>query len=299
METKFNDTFNKYIEDKDKFESLYIFVIYDFPKEEIEEKFIKIFKQLDGINDSKRKGFLKSRIYDFKKNIDSVPAKFINGIFLVGETVKHFELDKYYLETLKMFKVPKFNFEFGKNYNIKWLKNLLLDRSYVNVLKVKNNDLSILKFNSTKQLITYSETQKSMNLQEIINTKLDKDIKFLIHGVKQLNDYKNKNCLGIFTKELTLEEISEIIDKSIYEENIKELEVWLTKLLDPKEGHKIVFGNNIELNIIETIYCTPENEEKYSKFENVKIKLVKSYKNGDIIFNFSKNFNGVLGIKYY
>jgi hypothetical protein len=104
-------------------------------------------------------------------------------------------------------------------------------------------------------------------------------------------------------KDLSLEEIIDTIDKSIYEENIKELEIWLTKLLDPKEGHKIVFGNDIEESaeqgFIETIYCTPENEQKYSKFENVSIKLVKSYKNGDSIYNYSKNYNGVLGIKYY
>jgi len=195
----------------------------------------KMIKSMDGISDTMKKNTLKGRINDYKKYLENSGKSIISGIFMLGNQTKCIPFDKYYLETLKMFKVPKFNFEFGKNYNIKWLKNLLLDRSYVNVLKVKNNDLSILKFNSTKQLITYSETQKSMNLQEIINTKLDKDIKFLIHGVKQLNDYKNKNCLGIFTKELTLEEIGETIDKSIYEENIKELEVWLTKLLDPKK----------------------------------------------------------------
>jgi hypothetical protein len=145
IESKFNETFNKFKDDKDKFDSLYIFVIYDFSKEEMEEKFTKIFKQLDSIGDSKKKGFLKSRIFDFKKNIEMYKDNIINGIFLVGETIRYFELDKYYLETLKMFKVSKINFEFDKNYNIKWLKDLLLDRNYVNVLKVKNNDLSVFK----------------------------------------------------------------------------------------------------------------------------------------------------------
>ena len=138
---------------------------------------------------------------------------------------------------------------------------------------------------------------------------IDKDVKFLIHGssthLKQLHDsgYKNKNCLGIILKELNLEEIIDTIDKSIYEENIKELENWLTKLLDPKEGHKLVFGNDIiesaEQGFIETIFCTPDNIEKYSKIENIQLKVVKSYKNGDSIYNYSKNYNGVLGIKYY
>ena len=38
-------TFDSYIDLKDKYESLYIFVIYDFNKEQMEDKFTKIFKQ--------------------------------------------------------------------------------------------------------------------------------------------------------------------------------------------------------------------------------------------------------------
>ena len=38
-------TFDDYIDLKDKYESLYIFVIYDFSKEQMEDKFTKIFKR--------------------------------------------------------------------------------------------------------------------------------------------------------------------------------------------------------------------------------------------------------------
>lgn len=301
---KFNKNFNEYLHIKDKYESLYIFVIYDFTKEEMEDKFTKIFKQLDGLSDLKKKGFLKSRIYDFKKYIEIYKDNIINGIFLVGETIKYFELDKYYLETLKLFKVSKCSYVYNKYFDIEWLKNLVLDRNYVLVIKIKNNDVSVTKINSSKQLTIYNETIKSLNLDTYLATKIEKDIKFLIHGhVKQFENFKNKLCLGIINKELNLEEQLEAIDKSTYEENIKELEIWLTKLVDPKEGHKLVFGNDIleqaEQGFIETIYCTLENKEKYSKIENIIIKLVKSFKTGDFIFNYSKNYNGVLGIKYY
>jgi len=301
---KFNNNFNEYVNIKDKYESLYIFVIYDFTKEEMEDKFVKIFKQLDGLSDPKKKGFLKSRIYDFKKYMEVYKDNIINGIFLVGESIKYFELDKYYLETLKLFKVSKCNYVYDKYFDINWLRNLVLDRIYVLVIKIKNNDVSITKINSTKQLTIYNETIKSLNIVSFLETKLEKDTKFLIHGqVKQLENFKNKLCLGIVNKELNLEEQLEVIDKSTYEENINELEIWLTKLVDPKEGHKLVFGNDVleqaEQGFIETIYCTLENQEKYSKIENIKIKYVKSFKTGDFVFNYSKNYNGVLGIKYY
>ena len=84
------DIFNEYINIKDKYESLYIFVIYDFTKEEMEDKLIKLLKQLDGISDPRKKGALKSRISDFK-NYMEVYSEPMKGVFLVGDTIKYFE----------------------------------------------------------------------------------------------------------------------------------------------------------------------------------------------------------------
>jgi len=303
QEEQFNNNFNKYKEIKDKYESLYIFVIFEVTREEMEEHFIRFFKMLDGISDQKKKVFLKSRISDFKKNIDSTKDTIINGIYLVGESIKYYPIEKYYLETLKMFKVNKYNYKFGKNFDIIWLKNLLLDRTYVNVIKVKNNDIVISKINSTKQLCTFNETIKSMNLLEILKSKVEKEIKFMIHGnssnLKQLVDYKNKLCLGIFNKELTLEEINEFIEDSLYLENINELQKHLEKLDDSK----LVFGNDVleqaESGFIKIIYCTPEKLEKYYRIDNLEIKIIKSSKKNETINNFIKNFDSGLGIKYY
>jgi hypothetical protein len=202
-----------------------------------------------------------------------------------------------------MFKVNKYNYKFSKNYDIAWLKNLVLDRSYVNVIKVKNNDIVISKINSTKQLCIFNETIKSMNLLEILKSKVEKDIKFMIHGnssnLKQLVDYKNKLCLGIINKELTLEEINDFIEDSLYLENINELQKHLERLDDPK----LVFGNDVldqaESGFIKNIYCTQEKLEKYYKIDNLEIKIIKSSKKNETINNFIKNFDSVLGIKYY
>jgi hypothetical protein len=303
MEEKFNNTFDKYKEARDKYESLYIFVIFELSRSDMEENFKRFFKMLDGISEQTKRGYLKSRINDFKKNIDSTNDPFINGIYLVGESVKYFPIEKYYLETLKMFKVNNYNYKFGKKYELTWLRSFLLDRNYVNVVKVKNNDVSILKVNNSKQQGIFSESIKSLNLIEFLNNKVEKNIKFLIHGnsiaLKQLNEYKNKLCLGIINKELSLEELLDYIDDSSYQENIKELKDLLSNLLNPL----LVFGNDVleqaDMGFIKTIYCTPENLEKYSSLENLEIKLIKSSKKDDIVINFTKNYNSVLGIKYY
>lgn len=303
MEEKFNNTFDKYKDVHDKYESLYIFVIFELSRSDMEENFKRFFKMLDGISEQTKRGYLKSRINDFKKNIDSTNEPFINGIYLVGESVKYFPIEKYYLETLKMFKVNNYNYKFGKKYELTWLKSFLLDRNYVNVVKVKNNDVSILKVNNSKQQCIFSESIKSLNLLDFINNKIEKNNKFLIHGnsvaLKQLNEYKNKLCLGVVNKELSLEELLDYIDDSSYQENIKELKNLLSNLLNPL----LLFGNDVleqaNMGFVKTIYCTPENLEKYSSLENLEIKLIKSSKKDEIVINFTKNYNSVLGIKYY
>jgi len=304
IEKKFDSTFDKFKEIKDKFESLYIFVIYELASEELEDIFGKLLKNIDSIPDSKKKGYLKSRITNFKNNLDSSKDDIINGIYLVGETVKYFAIDKFFIDTLKLFKIGKFNYKFDNYFPISWLKNFVIDRNYVNVVKVKNNDVSITKFNQTKQLNVFNETIKSLNLVDFLKLKMEKDIKFLVHGsTKQLCDYKNNLCLGIENKELKFEELNEYIEDAFYKENIKELEIWLSKISDPKESHKIVYNNDIieqgENGFLETIYCTFENKDKFNTLENINIKVVKNSKNNDIINQFNKNFNGVLGIKYY
>jgi len=304
IEKKFDSTFDKFKEIKDKFESLYIFVIYELASEELEDIFGKLLKNIDSIPDSKKKGYLKSRITNFKNNLDSSKDDIINGIYLVGETVKYFAIDKFFIDTLKLFKIGKFNYKFDNYFPISWLKNFVIDRNYVNVVKVKNNDVSITKFNQTKQLNVFNETIKSLNLVDFLKLKMEKDIKFLVHGsTKQLSDYKNNLCLGIENRELKFEELNEYIEDAFYKENIKELEIWLSKISDPKENHKIVYNNDVfeqgENGFLETIYCTFENKDKFNTLENINIKVVKNSKNNDIINHFNKNFNGVLGIKYY
>ncbi len=305
MESIFNNTFNKYTSDKDKFESLYVFVIYDQSKEIVDERLNKISKIIDSIPDAKKKNFLKSRITNFKKYFDSYKNDIVNGIFLVSDDVKYINLEKYYIDTLKEFKI-NFSYQYGKTYDIDWLKKFLLDRDYTLVLKIKNNDVSISKVTSTKQLGVYSDTIKSLVINDIISSKIDKDTKFLIHGSSaSLKNFEinNKNCIGCYNKELTLEQQIDMIEEAKYKHNIKELEVWLEKLLDPKDGHKLVFGNDIEENaeneLIQTIYCTPEKSSRFIKFTNCEIKLVKSFKSGDFVNTFEKNYDGVLGIKYY
>jgi hypothetical protein len=188
------------------------------------------------------------------------------------------------------------------------LQNLLLDREYINVIKIKNNDIQYSKINSTKKITLYSDSIKSMDLSKIIEDKIPKNESYLIHGVSSvLKNFIDKKAIGIHTNELTDEQILKISSNIKNLEYQKALEDILNKLLDPKVGNKIVFGKDIQISIknslLKTLYCTEEIYKKSSVIpEHLKIfefKIIKQIEKGDIYDKLEKDFSGAIGIKYY
>jgi hypothetical protein len=308
--TLFNDTFNKYLSKKDKFDSLYIFVINKVEVEEVIEKVSKIISTIDTINDVKRKNYLKSRLLNFKEylKINYKPETFIFEIFLIDENVNVENLIPYYKQTLDMFNTKNFLCEYSSTYPIEWLKKLLLEREYINVIKVKNNDISHSKINSTKKCVLYSDTIKSMDLNKILQERVAKGEKYLIHGVSAtLKNFVDKNAIAVHTNELTDEQILKIVENSKSLEYHKELDDYLSKMLDPKISNKLVFGKDIQTciknSLLKTLYCSEEIYVKTSKIpehlKNFEIKVIKQIEKGDISDRLNKDFSGALGIKYY
>lgn len=306
----FNNTFSKYNNIKDKFESLYIFVSNKLVIEDLIEKISKILSSMDSISDTKRKTYLKNRIFNFKEylKINYKPETIINEIFLIDDNVNIESLIPYYKQTLDMFKVNNFIFQYASEYPLEWLKNLLLDRNYINILKVKNNDISHTKINSTKKMTIYSETIKSMDLTKIVQEKIPKGEPYIIHGISVvLKNFVDKNATGIYNSELTDEQIIKIFSNIKNIEYQKELDDILSKLLDPKFSNKIVFGKDIQISIknslLKTLYCTEEIFKKTSKIpehlKNFEIKVINQIEKGDIFDKLEKDFAGAVGIKYY
>lgn len=306
----FNKIFNKYSEKKDKFDSLYIFLVNDVVIEELIEKISKIISSIDNISDVKRKNYLKKRLCIFKEylNINYKPEVFISKIFLIDENINSESFTNFHKHTLQMFNVNKFMYENSSTYPLEWLQNLLLDREYINVIKIKNNDIQLSKINSTKKITVYSDSIKSMDLCKIIQEKIPKNEPYLIHGVSSvLKNFIDKKAVGIYTNELTDEQILKISSNIKNLEYQKELEDILDRLLDSKISNKIVFGKDIQISIknslLKTLYCTQEIYKKSSvipeHLKTFEIKIIKQIEKGDIYDKLEKDFSGAVGIKYY
>jgi hypothetical protein len=305
--------FSQYKNFKDKFESLYIFVINNATHDEFNSKIEKIFKIMDNIPDSKKRGFLKSRIYDFQKNINEHnPDENIDGIFFVSDKVKNEKLQKEHKEVLEFFSHPKISYSYGNNFDLDWLNHLITNKEYVNVFQIKNNDIKYLILNETKKKYLYQDTIKSMDVKTIISknilkNKEDKIDKYFVYGSStHLKNYQDNNCFQFVNtaKDIDDSEIINYYKMDKFKKNNEELQDIIDKLTHPKFINKVVFGDDIFIELsnsmIEKVYII----EKHTDLEKVKelngnLVFVKSFNSGDNIDSFNKNYGGIIGLKYY
>jgi hypothetical protein len=308
--THFNETFNKYLGIKDKFDSLYIFVINKLNLEDITDKISRIITFVDSMSDVKKKSYLKSKLCNFREYLKNnyKPETLISNIFFVNNEVYSENLTPYYKQTLELFAQSKLLYEYACEYPLEWLKNLLLDREYINVIKIKNNDITHSKINSSKRINVYSSTIKSMELDKIISERIPNGEPYIIHGVSSvLKNFTDKNAIAVHTTELTDEYILKIVSNIKMSELHKELDNILSKLLDPKFGNKIIFGKDIQIcvknSLLKTLYCSNDIYKKISNIpehlRNFEIKVINQIFKGDIFDRLDKDFAGAVGIKYY
>ncbi len=305
--------FSQYISYKDKFESLYIFVINNVSYSEFNSKIDNIIKNMDNIIDTIKRGFLKARILKFKEHINENKVnETIDGIFFVSEKIEIEDLNKNHKDILHFFSHPKISYSYGNSFDLNWLNHLITNKEYVNVFQIKNNDIKYFILNETKKKYIYQNTIKSMDVKIVINkhiikNKDDKSDKYLLYGSSiHLKNYQDANCFQFINTDKNLEDNEIIqyykIDK--YKKNNEELKDILDKLTHPKFINKIVFGDDIysELgnSMIEKVYILDNHIdlEKLKEY-NTSLIFVKSFSNGDNIDIFTKNYGGILGVKYY
>ncbi len=305
--------FSQYKSYKDKFDSLYIFVINNSTYDELNSKLDNIIKNMDNITDSIKRIFLKSRISKFKEHINENKVnEIIDGIFFVSEKIEIECLNKNHKESLQFFSHPKITYSYGKTYDLEWLSHLITNKEYINVFQIKNNDIKYFILNETKKKYIYQDSIKNIDIKSVINkhiikNKDEKSDKYFLYGTSsQLKNYQDTNCFQYIntSKILEDEEIINYYKMDKYRKNNEELQDILNKVTHPKFINKIVFGDDIYLELdnsmIEKIYIT-DNHVDLDKIKeyNANLIFVKSFNNGDDIDIFTKNYNGLLGIKYY
>jgi hypothetical protein len=306
----FNTTFANYKEVVDKHQSLYIFVINGIVVEELMERVKKMITIIDAGSNPSKKAYLKTRLNNFIENLVAVqPKTTIDGIYYVGPTVNFYDFRKYWKDTLISFNCDSTLIEYNDFFELEWLKNLLLDRSYINVLHFRNNLLKHIHLGNTKKRIFQEKTEKKMDIEEYVALNTGKGEVCLVHGVSSfLKGVTDTEILKILSGDKRDSELLKEYEKIINKKNLQLLKVWLDKLLDPKEGHKIMIGKEIGDGIvacsIKTIFCSPERKlkliENYSANNKMpELVVIRKYDDDEVTTRFFTDFKGAVGIKYY
>lgn len=297
---------------KDRHESLYIFVIYDMPPEQVNEKIHKMIGIVDTISNPGKRHYVKTRLYTMATFIEGIKKDDImNGIyFLSADTVDECMLKKEWKDTLIYFQCDKFNVKYDNKFDLEWLTNFLQDTTFVDVIHAKNNNIKHYQLNGTKKRLHTEQTSKNMDLTEYIAKEIEPKKLCIVHGVssmlKQMND-SSDGFIKVYKVDKRDDDILNEIDRLKNDGNSKELEQWLNKLLDPKQGNKIVFGVDINKNIkdkmLKTLFCSVEMEQKIKEgvpeeYRVFDVIVVKTF-GDDVGKRLITDFRGAVGIKFY
>jgi len=244
----------------------------------------------------------------------------ISSIFFVGEFLIEIKLTQENVKTAIEYKFPQYFLKTENYFLIDYIIDLFFNFNFIYTFQLNNASLNITKINKNKE-------------KEIKNLKIIKENNIIeeIDLIREENNYKENIILygtsPLLNKLTIINNLKNVIIKKdnysrellyqIYEdEKMKKNHELLEKKLGDLQNEKTnidlyVFGK-LKIEIKEAIesYLLKElyiDEEKLNKlkifiddsFFNFTIIPIRKLENGDIADNFIKDYNGIMGIKYY
>lgn len=305
------DIFNPYKNIKDKFESNFTIIIYDYSIAEVIKKIQHHLGLINLITDNFKRSYLYNRLNEFKNYITN---RYINDcciteIFLVGKEIYCFNFVNDWHNIIQKFDIDHFIFIRSEYFDIDFLTNLLTDSNFYNVITISKNKFIHYHYNKSKRKIIY---QNKWQVSTMIEYLQNLNEVCIIHGTFGL--LTNTKSNSIFEKHIIIDkllhedEIFDIFERKENKKNEIELTQWLSKLLHPVDGKRLVFGKDIQTKIrdqqIQILFCSPEmtlkvNERIPDNLKNYKLIIVKSYDEDDPGYILKKNYNGIIGITYF
>lgn len=297
---------------EDKCDSLYMFVMYGVSILNVMTKVDMMLGSIDNMTNPYKRNYVRGRIVRFRTELDSMNDEMdevkMNCVYLVSDVVRRIELDEGVGETLKMFECEEYVVRYGNVFDFEWLDNYLYDRLCVDVLRVNNSEMTHVHLGRTKSRVYKHVNSRKFDLVEYIDGLNYQEL-CVVHGVSSLLKgvvvKPNLLVLNGFKKN---EEILEEWDKFLGGIAADKLDWYLSRLLDPKEGGKIVFGDDITkcimMKMVKVLFCSPMMRKKImsrvpEEFRVFELVEVKSYLGGDVGDRLERDFRGVVGVKFY
>jgi hypothetical protein len=299
---------SQYANETDKFESLYTIMVHSISPDDLVVDMQHQLKKINTVTNTYRRKYLNDRMFSFiehiKQNYSQVNE--VNSLFLIGKEIHDIPLTKNYRNILKEYNVMKQIFLYGSYFAIDRIDKILNDTHLHDIILIDKDKFTHTKLNSTK----YKVMKHDISVSDLVDYMNKNDIKRgVFHGaaihIKKIiiNSPHIKS-----DKKLTNEELLSLVNKYDMQELHRELTECIAMISNEKTMHLISYGKNLVSDIknfmIKKLYCTSKMtkrvKDKFEKSElNFKMIEVTRLEKGDICDIFDKDYNGIIGIKYY
>ena len=302
-------------------ESLFSILIYDKKIGEI-IKFVE--DQLDkakNISNSIKKNKVNNRLFSLLKylrdNYESIEDYILNSIFLLNDKVFEYKLNSAEIKIAHEYSFQKVYFKSDIKFHTNYFIDLFCNFDFIYTIKINKNELSIIKLNRNKEKeLEKLKINNENNIVESID-KIRKNYNYndyiIIYGNNQILNKLNNIKNTVIKKELiNREDVQILYENEGMKKNIIELERRLNDIKNVNTNIDLyIFGklkveikDAIETYSIKELYIENKKLEKLKEFVdndllNFKIVPIKSLEIGDSADTFIKDYNGIMGIKYF
>lgn len=308
--------FKKYEENKETLITIYF---YNIKKEEVIDLINKELNKVSVIQNVSKKKKLNDRFYNLRIKIDKMGENaVISSLFLLNDEIFEYKFTQENIETIKEYKLRDLYVKKDIIFDVDYIIDLFTNFEFNYCCQITKNHLKFKKINNYKnKIINENKFTNEKGMIEIINSFISehKINELLINGlnnnIKCLNNEKNNKIL-LKEGELNHDEINKYFFNRKYEKNNILLEKKLSELSNPNTNLDLfVFGKlkkeiltSIEYYQLKELYIEERKLDKLKQFVdnsylNFNIIPIQVLKNGDIADKFIKDYNGLMGIKYY
>ena len=307
--------------EKNNNESLITILIYDKIASYVIKYLEAQLEKAKNISNPIKKHKINNRLFSMIRYINDnfEESHIINNIFLINDSIFRYDLNESEIKTAKEYNFEKIILRNENIFLIDYLLDLFTNFEFIYSIKINKNEYTISKFNRNKSKNIGIDGSKLSN-ETVILTEIEyirknenyKDL-VIIYGISPIiaklgiiknvlikNEFMNNNDLY----NLYLDEIMK--------KNMIELEKRLNDLQNEKTNTDLYLFGKLKIEIKEAIesysvkelYIEDRKLEKLKEFVdesffNFKIIEIKSLEYGDIGDQFIKNYNGIMGIKYF
>ncbi len=305
--------------ESDNHESILSILIYKKNFDWVIETLENTLEKIKKIDNSVKRAKLSTNYFNLKRFIeDFYNDTIITSLFFVNEKVYEYKLNKEECKVIEEYKIRDYLSYSESKYKNDYFYDLFNNFDFQYSFIIQKNEYNIKKWNINKDKVVengkISATLKD-NYESIRKTYNYKNIIYIYgtnaKSIKDISTYSNPKVI-LDKDEYGRNELNEIHEKEEMKATHLILQSRLNDLQNESKIDLYVFGklkfeikDAIEAYLIKELFIQKEKYEKlYTFIEdksafNFKVYFVDKIENGDIGDTFIKNFNGIMGVKYY